>query len=65
METERLGLLSAEWPKAIDIECKTNCLRKFIQQMSMNSLQKGYVEYAMFSILSAISDVYLLTKSHL
>ena len=41
MKTERLGVLSAEWPKAIDMECKKNCLTRFIQQMSMNSLAEG------------------------
>ncbi|CAF4921564.1 unnamed protein product, partial [Rotaria sp. Silwood1] len=30
-----------EWPKPADMECKTNCLKKFIQQMSMNSLAEG------------------------
>ena len=30
-----------EWPKPIEIERKTNCLRNFIQQMSMNFLAEG------------------------
>ncbi|CAM4822210.1 unnamed protein product [Rotaria magnacalcarata] len=33
--------IKVEWPKAIDMECKTNCLKKFIQQMSMSSLAEG------------------------
>ena len=39
--TEQLGVPTVEWPKAVDIECKTRCLRKFIQQMSMTSLAEG------------------------
>ena len=30
-----------EWPKPIDIEHKKNCLKNFIQHMSMSSLQEG------------------------
>ncbi|CAF1212538.1 unnamed protein product [Rotaria sordida] len=30
-----------EWPKPANMECKTSCLKKFIQQMSMNSLAEG------------------------
>ncbi|CAF4206921.1 unnamed protein product [Rotaria sordida] len=30
-----------EWPKPIDIERKKNCLKDFIQHMSMSSLQEG------------------------
>jgi hypothetical protein len=33
--------IEVEWPKPADTECKTNCLKKFIQQMSMGSLAEG------------------------
>ena len=30
-----------EWPKAVNMDCKINCLKKFVQNMSMNSLAEG------------------------
>ncbi|CAM4808251.1 unnamed protein product [Rotaria magnacalcarata] len=34
-------IIEVEWPKSVDMKCKTSCLKKFIQQMSMSSLAEG------------------------
>ncbi|CAF1552817.1 unnamed protein product [Adineta ricciae] len=33
--------VEVEWPKPADLECKTTCLKNFIQCMSMQSLEEG------------------------
>ena len=39
--TGGLKNIEVEWPKPVDMECKINCMKKFIGQMSMSSLAEG------------------------